>query len=167
MVIEQKMINNLIKRDETAFEYVYHQTKRGVYAIMFAIVKSHQVTEDLMQDVYMKMMTSLDQYQKNTKFYQWLLQMARNVALDYYRKYRKQIHVDEKDFDQTYMSHEHLPDEETKFNQLTAMLSEEERTIVYLKVVDDMKHKDIAKLLDKPVGTIQYMYHEAIEKMKR
>jgi RNA polymerase sigma-70 factor (ECF subfamily) len=167
MVIEQKVINNLIKRDEDAFEYIYHQTKRGVYAIMFAIVKSHQVTEDLMQDVYMKMMTSLDQYQKNTKFYQWLLQMARNVALDYYRKYRKVVHVDEKDFDQTYMSSEHQPDEETKFNQLTSMLNEEERTIVYLKVVDDMKHKDIAKLLDKPVGTIQYIYHEAIEKMKK
>ena len=114
----------------------------------------------------MKMMTSLKNYEKNTKFYQWLLQIARNAALDYYRRNQKQIHVDANDFDQTFTSHEQLPDEETKFNQLTSMLTEEEKTIVYLKIVDDMKHKDIAKLLDKPVGTIQYLYHEAIEKMK-
>ncbi|MDX9691710.1 MAG: RNA polymerase sigma factor [Acholeplasmataceae bacterium] len=166
MVIEQKYIDMLIKKDEQAFELIYQRTKKGVYSVAFSIVKSHQITEDLMQDVYMKMMKTIDQYQKNTNFYNWLLQMTKNTALDYYRKYSKQIHLDTEDFNQTFRSTENQPDEETKFNQIINVLDEEEKMIVFLKVVDEMKHKDIAKLLNKPIGTIQYIYNQAIKKMQ-
>ena len=166
MIIEQTYINKLIKRDEKAFEYVYHMTKKGVYSVAFAIVKSHQITEDLMQDVYMKMMQSIQQYQPNTNFYNWLLQLTKNTAIDYYRKYSKQIHYDTKDYDDLFASKHGSPEEETKFDQMTKILDEEEKIIVYLKAVDDMKHKEIAKFLNKPTGTIQYIYNQAIKKIQ-
>lgn len=166
MIIDQTYINKLIKRDEKAFEYVYHMTKKGVYSVAFAIVKSHQITEDLMQDVYMKMMQSIHQYQSNTNFYNWLLQLTKNLAIDYYRKYSKQINVDVVEYDHTFVSKQTSPDEETKFDQMTKVLDDEEKMILYLKIVDDMKHKEIAKFLNKPTGTIQYIYNQAIKKIQ-
>jgi len=167
MVIEQRYIDKLIKKDEKAFEHVYHLTKKGVYSLAYSIVKSHQIAEDLMQDVYMKMMTSIHMYEKNTNFYNWLLQLTRNHSIDYYRKYKKQIKMDEDDFNETFQSHEQRPDEETKFNFMMSILDDEEKMIVLLKIVDQMKHKEIAKLLNKPTGTIQFIYNQAIKKIQK
>jgi RNA polymerase sigma-70 factor (ECF subfamily) len=48
-----------------------------------------------------------------------------------------------------------------------SILSEEERQIVLLKAVDGMKHHEIAKLLEKPTGTIMWIYNKAIKKMQK
>ncbi len=167
MIIEQRYIDKLIKKDEKTFEHVYHLTKKGVYSVAYSIVKSHAIAEDLMQDVYIKMMTSIHLYKKETNFYNWLLQLTKNLSIDYYRKYQKQINMDQNDFNEIFQSNEQPPDEETKFIFMMSILDEEEKMIVLLKVVDQMKHKEIAKLLNKPTGTIQFMYNQAIKKIQK
>jgi RNA polymerase sigma-70 factor, ECF subfamily len=165
-MIDQKIIDKLKRKNEQAFEYVYQNTKRGVYSMIFSIVKDHGTTEDLMQDVYMKMMTTLDQYQKNTNFNNWVVTMAKYQAIDYYRKQKRITHIDEADFDSTLSSHEPSPDEESQFEMMLDSLSEDQRSVVLLKIADEMKFKDIAKVLDKPLGTVLWLYQEAMKKLK-
>lgn len=165
-MIDHKIIDKLKRKNEQAFEYVYQQTKRGVYSMIFSIVKDHGTTEDLMQDVYMKMMTSLDQYQKNTNFNNWIVTIAKYQAIDYYRKEKRITHVDDTDFDSILRSQDPSPDEETQFEMMMSALSESERSVVLLKIVDDMKFKEIAKVLDKPLGTVLWLYQEAMKKLK-
>jgi RNA polymerase sigma-70 factor, ECF subfamily len=165
-MINHKLIKALKKKDETAFEYVYQQTKKGVYAIIFSVVKSHQVTEDLMQDVYMKMMTSINQYQAKTSFNNWLLTIAKNHAIDYYRRSKKEQYINDVDYENKLVSNEISPEENDHFIKMMEILSEEQRTIVLLKIVDNMKFKDIAHLVDKPLGTVIWHYHEALKVLK-
>jgi RNA polymerase sigma-70 factor, ECF subfamily len=134
-MINHKVIKALKQKDEAAFEYVYQQTKKGVYAIIFSVVKSHQVTEDLMQDAYMKMMTSIDQYQSKTNFNNWLLTIAKNQAIDYYRRSKKEQYIDDVDYENRLISNETQPDENDHFINMIEMLNEEQRTIVLLKIV--------------------------------
>ena len=49
----------------------------------------------------------------------------------------------------------------------TCLLTDEEKEIVLLRIVDDMKHKDIAKIVDKPLGTVTWLYQQALDKMKK
>ena len=166
MTIEQEYINRLKKRDEQAFEYIYVNTKRAVYSIVFSVIKNHQLTEDIMQDVYMKMLSSINQYQTNTNFYNWLLQIAKHQAIDYYRKKSKETNLDENDYHDLIPSQENQPDEIDQFQQMIELLDEDERIIVLLKVVDGLKHKQIAKIVDKPLGTVLWIYQKAIKKLK-
>lgn len=166
MVIEQRYIHRLIQHDERAFEYIYHKTKKGVYGVAYAICRDHMIAEDLMQDAYMKMMQNLDKYQQQTNFYNWLITMTKNLALDHYRKKKKIDYVDQHDLDYMQSSNQHDIELNSEVHQMLLILTDEERMIVNLKVVDHMKHKDIAKLLDKPTGTIQSTYHQAMKKLK-
>ena len=166
MVIKQKYIDLLAKRDEDTFEYIYELTKKGVYIVIYNVVKDHDVTQDLMQDVYLKMLNSIGQYQKKTNFYNWLLMIAKNQAIDYYRREKKILHMDETDFQESFQTHEENPDEIDQFNRLISVLNDDEKQVVLLKIVDQMKHKDIAKLLNMPLGTVLWMYREALKKMK-
>jgi RNA polymerase sigma-70 factor, ECF subfamily len=166
MIIKQKYIDRLIKKDEQTFEYIYDLTKKGVYIIIYNIVKDHDATQDIMQDVYLKMLSSIHTYQKTTNFYNWLLMIAKNQAIDYYRKEKKIVHMDEVDFQQSFQTTEETPEQKDMFNTLISVLNQEEKQIVLLKIVDHMKHKDIAILLNMPLGTVLWIYREALKKMK-
>ncbi|AUD64789.1 hypothetical protein BK011_03510 [Tenericutes bacterium MZ-XQ] len=167
MVIKQKIIEQLKKRDEQAFEYVYNLTKKGVYIVIYNILKDHSMTQDIMQDAYLKMLDKIDQYQAKTNFYNWLLMISKNLALDTYRREQKLVHYDEVDYDEVLTSHEETPDQKDQFNRLLSVLTDEEKEIVLLRIVEDMKHKDIAKIVDKPTGTVTWLYQQALDKMKK
>lgn len=167
MVIKQKIIEQLKKRDEQAFEYVYTLTKKGVYIVIYNIIKDHDLTQDLMQDAYLKMLDKIEQYQAKTNFYNWLLMISKNLALDTYRREQKLVHYDEVDYDEVLSSNEETPDQKDQFNRLLSVLTDEEKEIVLLRIVEDMKHKDIAKIVDKPTGTVTWLYQQALDKMKK
>ncbi len=167
MIIKQKTIEKLALRDEDAFERVYSQTKKGVYIVIYNIVKDYELTQDLMQDVYLLMLDKIDKYKPQTNFYNWLLMIAKNKALDTYRRNQKLTYIDDVDYDQKLTSIEEDPSQKDEFEALLSVLSDEERQIILFKIVDDMKHKDIAKLIDKPLGTVIWIYHEALKKMKK
>ena len=166
-MIEQKMINKLKKKDESAFEYIYHETKRGVYAIIYAIVKNHLATDDIMQEVYMKMMKSIDQYEAHTNFNNWLLLIAKNQAIDYYRRKKKETLIQDEDYQPNLKSQDENPDEANRFNDMMDLLDDHLREIVLLRIVDNMKFKDIAKLQQKPLGTVIWEYNQALKKIRK
>lgn len=167
MIINQSYINKIKNKDEEAFEYIYDKTKRGVYSVIFAISKNHSVSEDLMQEVYMKMLTSIHQYRENTNFYNWILQIAHHQAIDYYRRNEKKTSLDVNDYSSILVSKEIRPDEEDQFMQMIEILDDEERLVIILKIVDEMKHREIAKLLNKPIGTVIWIYQKAMNKLRK
>ncbi len=167
MIIQQSYIDRIKNKDEIAFEYVYEKTKRAVYSVIFAVTKNHVLSEDVMQEVYMKMLKSIHQYKENTNFLNWILQIAYHHSIDNYRKYKNHSIVDVNDYSQILVSHEIGPDEEEKFNSMISILDEDERLVVLLKVVEEMKHREIAKVLEKPIGTVIWIYNKAMKKLKK
>jgi RNA polymerase sigma-70 factor (ECF subfamily) len=162
----KKQINLLKQKNHNAFEAIYHETKHAVYAMILPIVKDRSLAEDIMQDTYIKMIEKINTYNPKYKFINWLLTIAKNLALDVYR--RKQFETpltDEwlEDLPSSDSSIEKTLQAEYYLNQL----SEEERQIVLLKVVGELTHKDIAYQLGKPIGTVTWMYNEALKKMRQ
>jgi RNA polymerase sigma-70 factor (ECF subfamily) len=158
-------IDLLIKKDNEAFKIVYENTKKGVFSMIISIVRNKAVTEDLMQDTYIKMIEKIRQYKKGRNFYAWLLQIAKNTALDHYRKFNKETVYDPQE--QAYY-HENLKTEAKTYSVLDLVkpLDETEKQIVLLRAVDDMKFKDIARVVDKPLGTVLWIYNKAIKSLK-
>lgn len=166
MIIKPVHIEKLKEYDDDAFEYIYQMTKKGVYAVIFSVVRDYDETEDIMQDVYIRMIKSIHQYQENTNFYNWLLQIARNAAIDHYRKQKKIANYDMADYDMTFQSNTPDPSEADIFESMMQVLNDDERTVVLLKVVDQMKHRDIARIMGKPIGTVLWIYQNAMKKLK-
>ncbi|MFH0993388.1 MAG: RNA polymerase sigma factor [bacterium] len=154
-------------RDEAAFQEVYDQTKRGVFAVIVAIVKDRGDAEDLMQETYMKMLAHLDQYEPGRNFNAWIVQIAKNLAFDHYRKNHQTVPVDPQEqsflFDRAASHEPSSHDLET----LVKPLDQEERQIVLLHIVANTKFKDIAGIVDKPLGTVLWLYNRALKKMQK
>ncbi len=160
-------IKAIKKHDEQAFGAVYHETKHAVYAMILPIVKDRSLAEDVMQETYIKMLKSIDQYQKKYKFINWLLTIAKNTALDELRKRSHDSSVSPLDTDDLFIAKESSIETRLITEHYLSLIPDEEKQIVLLKVVGDLKHKEIAQLLGKPLGTITYLYNKAIKTMQR
>jgi len=159
-------IDKLIQKDNQAFKIVYDQTKKGVFSIIISLVHNKTVTEDLMQDTYIKMIKKIRQYQKGRNFNAWLMQIAKNTALDYLRKSKKEFLYDPQDQDYIHASLKTNPKTYDVLD-LVESLNEEEKQIVLLRAVAEYKFKDIAKMLDRPLGTVLWLYNKAIKSLKK
>ncbi len=161
-------VERLKSKDDEAFEYLYNHTKRGVYAIIIAIVKDHHATEDLMQETYIKMLKRLNQYEPGRNFNAWITQIAKNIALDYYRKHRQTQLVDPIE-DASLLDQTQVAQDQTDYSleEMLLPLEDLERQIVLLRTVSETKFKNIAEIVDKPLGTVLWIYQRAIQKMKK
>jgi RNA polymerase sigma-70 factor (ECF subfamily) len=162
----EEYIDRLKEKDNEAFKIVYEQTKKGVFSIIISLVKNRTVTEDLMQDTYIKMIQKINQYKRGRNFNAWLMQIAKNTAYDYLRKARRETLYDPQE--QAYM-HESMKTEAKTYHvqDLVQSLDEEAKQIVLLRVVADMKFKDIARTVDKPLGTVLWIYNKSLKDLKK
>lgn len=160
-------IERLKLKDEVAFEYIYSVTSKLVYTVIIGIVKDHSATEDLMQDTYIKMIQSINSYNNKHKFNTWLTTIARNTAIDYYRKRKKVQSIDIHENEYLFPIEKSTSDDEFNTNYLLSLLDDDERQVVMLYSLDEYKHKEIAEMLDKPLGTIIWIYNKAMKKLRK
>ncbi|KAB1069104.1 RNA polymerase sigma factor [Tamlana haliotis] len=77
------LVENFKKKDEKAFETLYHMYKDSMHGVIFNIVRDHAIAEEVMQDVFIKAWHKADSYSsKKGRFFTWILNIARNAAID-------------------------------------------------------------------------------------
>jgi len=159
-------VDLIAAKNNEAFESVYFETYHGVFSMIFSIVQNRSISEDLMQDTYIKMVEKIASYEKGRNFPAWLLQIAKNNAYDHLRIKRKETETSE-----SIALHQPLHTlHQGELNQIEdylVTLTNLEREIVVLKVVNEMTFNEIAKILELPLGTIYSDYRQAMKKMKK
>lgn len=163
----EEYIDKLKIKDEDAFEAVYQGTKNAVYAIIIAIIKDRSMGEDIMQETYLTMLEKINTYQKGRNFTTWLLQIARNKAIDYYRLQKHTQLVDPDLEDITFPCTNATGERSLLISELLDLLNENERSIFLLKIVESLKMREIASILKMPLGTVLWHYNKAVKKIKQ
>lgn len=160
-------IKLLSEKDDEAFAYIYNDTKHAVFVVINSIVKNRTASEDIMQDTYLTMLEKINQYDHKKSFLPWLLTVARNKAIDYYRRRQKEMLVDSSEDEYLFTKSTIDSEKQLMVNEMLNSLSEIERTIFILNVVNQVKCKDIAKVLELPLGTVLWHMSNAKKKIKK
>ena len=157
-IIEEFRVGNY-----DSFDEFYHQTNKQLYVFIYDIIRNRQSSEDLLQETYMRFLNHIDKYKKNTNYFNYLVTIARNLAINEYHKQKRMVYDEE----YIYSVKEESPTDVPDLFYLLDYLNEKEREIVILHMIDNLKFKEIAKMKDKPLGTILWLYNKAIKKLKR
>lgn len=162
--MSEKELDHLLiqisKGKEEAFSELYLKTKNGVYAFLYPYFENHPDTEDAMQTVYLKIRLSISDYQKHTNGRAWILQIAKNVALNEIKKQKRIVYVEQLPEQKTFSERGFI------FEAMQNILSKEENEIVILHVLWGYKHQEIAKMKNCPVGTITSKYKRSLQKLQ-
>ena len=159
----------LLRRgDETAFEIIYEKTKRGLFAFILSYCKNYHTAEDLMQSTYIKLRSSIDSYKPGSNAGAWLFTIAKNLTINEAKKNRREVSSDFSEKENEFG--EYNMDENLTSPLLKTMrenLNETELRIVLLYLVSGFKHREIAQMLEKALGTVLWSYRNAIGKIKK
>lgn|SRR5574344_967684 len=157
--------------DLSQFDVFYEATKKQIYYNIFAVTNQKEASEDLLQDSYVKFLNSVNSLNDKQNPVAFLTIISRNLALDYLRKEKRLVHQGEEDDDSTFFGgvkdEDVVDDSDALFTEMKSILKPKEFEIVVLHVVNGMSHKDIAKLKNKPLGTILWSYSNAVKKLQK
>ena len=128
-------------------------------------------SEDLVQEVFLRMLKYRQGYRGESPFTVWMYRIARNSWVDYFKKAKRETSWNEEMEEP--VSEEPNPSEHLEENQKLAQLraalaklSPEKREVLVLSRYQDMKYEEIAELLGCAVGTVKARVHRAIKDLK-
>ncbi len=146
----------------------------------FYLTYDEEEANDLVQDTYLKAFRFIEKYDKGTNAKAWLFKILKNAYINNYRKKSKQ--PDKVDFEEVVNYHEsddlsqnqysHLKEEIVENmmgDEITRALNAlppEFRTVILLADVEDFSYKEMAKILDIPVGTVRSRLFRARNMLK-
>lgn len=131
------------------------------------LTSNRSVSEDLVQDVFFRMLKYRQSYQPGTPFRAWMYQIARNVRLDHHRKHPAAIPyepemspaVNSADMVEAGQQNELL-------QKALLMLPEDKREVLVLSRFQELKHEEIAGMLGCEVGTVKVRVHRALRELR-
>ena len=166
--IDEDLIVRIDRVDRSALEEFYTLTERTLYSYVLAIVKNPYDTQDIVQDTYLKVRASAHLYQKQGKPLAWLFTIARNLAMDLFRRNSRFLSEEAFEMDDT-MEYSYVTEMTDRLVLETAMniLTERERQILLLHLVAGIRHREIAANLGLPLSTVLSCYQRTLKKLKR
>ena len=160
LFIEIKYGNNI------AFEKLYKNYKNLVYKIAYSILKNSYDSDDIVQIVFEKIY-SIDKDKLPTRNESsWLYSVTKNETINYLNKKKNHIELEEiYEIEDNNNEINELINKDS-YNRLIGKLNENEKEIISLKILSNLSFKEIAKLLNKPTGTIKWIYYKSINTLK-
>lgn len=165
--LDEKML--LLQRgDETAFEEIYDETRKGLFSFILSICKNYHTAEDVMQTTYIRLRLSIATYRAGSNALAWLYTIAKNLTLNEINKRKREVFSDFDDSDSKFG--EYTMDDNltgSVFEVMNKTLNEDERQIVSLYLISGFKHREIAEIMGKPLGTVLWSYRNALGKIRK
>jgi len=144
----------------------YHAPLFNLYS---KIMGDRGASEDLVQDVFLKILRYRQSYQPGTPFRPWLYQIARNARIDVLRKNpRKQVELEPEMMQSA--SHADSAEQEQEsamLHRALMQLPEEKREILMLARFREMKYEEIAELLGCELNTVKTRVHRALQELRK
>jgi RNA polymerase sigma-70 factor (ECF subfamily) len=151
--------------DQDALRFIYTSYSNNIYGYVRSIVHDDYEAEDVTQQVFAKLMTTLVKYEdRGVPFFAWLLRMARNVAIDHLRANR--LTPTEEVFDANASAAADLDHVETVRTAL-ATLPDEQREVVILRHVVGLSPGEIATRMGRSEGSIHGLHHRGRRALQR
>jgi len=182
---DEELMQLYQKGDEHAFEILYWRHQRGIFNfICHFIGESGGPAEELLQDVFLKVIKSRKRYKPTAKFTTWLYQIARNGCIDYFRKMKHRkttslsqpVDSEEEMVVESFIANNGNPSPEkaARISEIAEVLKkaisalpEEQREVFLMREDLNLSFAEIAELIRCPINTAKSRMRYALEHLRK
>ncbi len=156
-----------------AFNLIVRKYQERVYWHIRRILVSHDDTDDVVQNTFIKVWEGLDNFREESKLYTWIYRIAANEALTFLKQKKRLFFLPLKEsgasLAKTLQDDPYFDGDEIKMKLQKAVLKlpDMQRIVFHMKYFDEMKYEDISEVLDVSVGALKATYHHAVKKIER
>ena len=162
---DNELISLYVNGDESALKILIQRHEKRVFSYILLSVKNRELAEDIFQDTFIKVINTLGSgnYHEEGKFVQWVMRIANNLKIDYFRKMQRMPAFESNgEFDIFDIIYGTDPSIEQKMitEQLYAEVAEmvkylpdEQREVLEMRIYQDISFKDIAEMTNVSINT--------------
>ncbi len=176
---DNELITRYREGDASCFEVLLERYQAKVYGYIFSVVKDKETADDIFQETFYKVIVTIngDQYKDENKFIHWVMRIAHNLIVDYFRRNNKMPLVPNRP-ESDVIDNMKLPDENAEhvimkkqtsqnIRKLVRMLPPEQRRVVILRHYGKCDFKDIAARTGVSINTALGRMRYAIINLRR
>lgn len=157
---EVELVSQALEGSEGAFMMLVSDCKDTVARVAYFIACNKDEADDIASEAFLKAWTGLRTKKNDIPFCIWVCRIAKNIAIDRYRKRKQKIIED-------FSTESDISDEIMDVRQAMVELPPEQRLPITMMYFDDMSVSDISKVLQIPPGTVKSRIHNAKAKMRK
>ena len=167
----QKLKNSRSK--DNAFRELVNQSKKNLYFQIRRLLLDHEDTNDVLQNVYIKIYRSIKKFKEESKLSTWMYRIAYNESINFLKSKEKKFFFSSDLMyntminnlrDDPYFDGDEL---DIKLQAIIAKLPPKQKLVFQMKYYDDLKFKEISQILGTSVGALKTSYHLAKNKIKK
>jgi RNA polymerase sigma-70 factor (ECF subfamily) len=154
------------------FNLLVRKYQQKLYWHIRKMVIDHDDTDDIMQDVFVKVWHHLDNFRADAQLYTWIYRIATNECLNFLRKKRNRyflpIHDIQGELTQKIESGPYIDGNEVQIKLQKALLTlpDKQRLVFNLKYFDELKYEEMAEITGTSIGSLKASYHHAVKKIE-
>ncbi len=152
----KQLLKALEAGEQGTFSAIYSELKTPVFTVLVRLTGDRALSEDLLQEVFLKLYRQPPQAEKPRAY---VFRMARNLAIDALRQKQPTEPVEELP---VWTDPDLKLDLERAFDRLTV----QERQLVALHLSAGLTFREVAAIVERPLGTVLWQYRKAIEKLR-
>ncbi len=158
--------------EEQQFRQLIEKYQRRIYGIIRKMVIDHDDTDDLVQEVFIKVWKNKSEFEGRSNIFTWIYRIAVNESLQFLRKQKRRSLLS--------LSLEHplsdklqsalSPDAdqiEHSLQQALLQLPDKQRAVFHMKYYDELTYEQMADIVGGSVGSLKASYHHASKKVEK
>jgi RNA polymerase sigma-70 factor (ECF subfamily) len=178
-ITDKALINQYIQGNEACLEMLINKHKNKVFTTILMIVNDRYIAEDLFQETFIKVIKTFKsgKYNEEGKFLPWVVRIARNLAIDHFRKAKRMPKVTSQDGEDIFRTfeisernreQEYIRDQRDEtIREIINMLPDEQKQVLVLRHYGDLSFKEIAALTDVSINTALGRMRYALNNMRK
>lgn len=174
MIDEIILIEQLIdvQTRDKAFKVLIKLYKERLYWHIRKMVISHDDTDDVLQNTFIKVYRNISKFKKESKLYSWMYRIATNEAITFINKRAKERNIDITEIKEqlanslesdVYFSGDKI---QLILQKAIATLPQKQQLVFNMKYFDELKYEEISNILETSVGALKASYFHAVKKIE-
>jgi len=157
---------------EAAYTRIIKKYQEKLYWHIRRMVVEHEDANDVLQNMFIKVWKSLENFREDSQLYTWLYRIATNESLTFLQQQKKRSAISLDDEDST-IGNKIKADENFDANKLEwklqlaiQKLPEKQRAVFNLRYYDEMPYEEMSRVLETSEGALKASYHRAVKKIE-
>lgn len=155
-----------------AFRVLVSTYQQKLYWHIRKIVLNHDDTNDILQNVFIKVWKNIESFREESSIYTWIFRIATNESLTFLAQQKRRSIVSDLSGNEYLVSNlqadEYFEGSEIqrKLQEAILKLPDKQRLVFNMKYFDEIKYTDMSKILDTSVGALKASFHHAVKKIE-
>ncbi len=174
--VEDASILEQFRKDESrdqAFDLLVRKYQERLYWVIRRMVVEHEDTNDILQDVFVKIFRNLGNFREDAKLFTWMYRIATNETLTFLKKKKTRFFLPLNDIEEELgrkLAAQLDPDASEinlKLQHAIQTLPEKQKLVFNMRYFDELSYREMSEALGTSEGALKASYHHAVKKVEK